>query len=358
MAVLRSIAEPPRHLLVGGFTTPERDGRAQGVQLLRLAGDGGAAAPVAALALTNPSYFARHPRLAHRFYVGHSDAGEVSAIDVDTVAGRIELRGTQATDGRNVAHLACAPDGSAVVAACFGSGQVTAFPLSPGGDLLAPSSTLQLEAAAGPRRSQPHCQPHQISFSPDGRHLLAPDRGTDGIWVLALKRPEATLSLAGRAVAWPGAGPRHVAWHARLPLAYVANELDSTVAIYRWDAATATLSPAAAFDTLAPQCFVRNISAAIRLSPDGRRLYVSQRGADAISVMEVADDGLSLRLLHWQEGVGHMPRHMAFAEGGRSLWVASHGADLVQSFGIDAASGALRPSLPISTPSPACVLPL
>jgi len=48
----------------------------------------------------------------------------------------------------------------------------------------------------------------------------------------------------------PGAGPRHIAFHPTLPLVFVANELDSTVATLRFDAERGALSPLDTFSTV------------------------------------------------------------------------------------------------------------
>ena len=40
-----------------------------------------------------------------------------------------------------------------------------------------------------------------------------------------------------------GAGPRHIAFHSQMPLAYVINELDSSVTTYRFDAQRGSLQP-------------------------------------------------------------------------------------------------------------------
>src|SRR5260370_10918464 len=54
----------------------------------------------------------------------------------------------------------------------------------------------------------------------------------------------------GDAVMRSGAGPRHLAFHPTLPLVFVANELDSTVATLRFDSTRGTVSPQGTLPTV------------------------------------------------------------------------------------------------------------
>ncbi|OZI71591.1 lactonase family protein [Bordetella genomosp. 12] len=348
---------PLRHLLVGGFTRPGRHGRAQGVSLLHLAGQG--ARTLATLPLDDPSYFAAHPHAPRRVFVSHSDADFVTALEVGTSDDDacLTVLGRAATGGRNAAHLACAPDGSAVLAASFGSGHVTVLPLDASLALHPPSCVLPLASALGPRRGQSGNQPHQISFTPDGRYVLVPDRGADLVWVLAFDGA-AALRIAGQCVQRPGAGCRHLAWHPSLPLVYLVNELDSSLSILAWREADARLQPIANYSLLPPTWFGANISAAVCVSPDGRHVYATNRGQDAIAILTLSADGCAVIASGWQTGTGVMPRFMSMHDDGRLLWVASHGADQLRAYARDAASGALQPWLEIPSPTPACLLPL
>jgi len=101
-------------------------------------------------------------------------------------------------------------------------------------------------AGAGPnaeRQSAPHA--HSIVADPSNRFALAADLGADRVFVYRLDSAGKSLGHieAGDAVMRPGSGPRHIAFHPTLPLVFVANELDSTVATLRFDAQRGALSP-------------------------------------------------------------------------------------------------------------------
>lgn len=94
----------------------------------------------------------------------------------------------------------------------------------------------------------------------------------------------------------------------------------------------------------------------MRASPDGRFVYVGNRGHDSIAVLATSPD---LRLLATYPCGGRFPRDLALAEDGRLLWVANERADLVVTLAVDQRDGSLAPAgSGMKTPRPTCVLPL
>src|SRR5437899_10104889 len=108
----------------------------------------------------------------------------------------------------------------------------------------------------------------------------------------------------------PGAGPRHLAFHPTLPLVFVANELDSTVATMRFDSARGTLSPQSTLSTV-PAGWTgggTNYPADIHVAASGRTLYVSNRGHNSIAVFSVAEATGGLALEQTVSTEGEWPR--------------------------------------------------
>jgi 6-phosphogluconolactonase len=69
-------------------------------------------------------------------------------------------------------------------------------------------------------------------------YLYVNDLGTDTVNVYQYNHTTGEVRLNGdRIQTVPGAGPRHLLFHPDKPLAFVANELDSTTNVYRVDAA-------------------------------------------------------------------------------------------------------------------------
>ncbi|HMF86752.1 MAG TPA: beta-propeller fold lactonase family protein, partial [Gemmatimonadaceae bacterium] len=159
----------------------------------------------------------------------------------------------------------------------------------------------------------------------------------------------------GDAIMRPGAGPRHLDFHPTLPLVFVANELDSTVATLRFDANRGALTPLDIRSTLPAGWTGTNYVADIHIAPNGRTLYVSNRGHHSIAVFSVAGSG-ALALEQVVSTQGDWPRNFSFDPTGRWLLVANQRSDSIVVFGRDPESGRLTPTQQrIALPSPVCL---
>lgn len=124
----------------------------------------------------------------------------------------------------------------------------------------------------------------------------------------------------------PGSGPRHMAMHPALDICYVSNELFNTVCVARLDAS----EPDALKPRLVPFQYESTIDnrdnvsyvSEIRLSPDARFLYVSNRGDDSLAIFKVLADGALERVGLVPTG-GKFPRHFAITPDGRAVIVAN-----------------------------------
>jgi hypothetical protein len=84
----------------------------------------------------------------------------------------------------------------------------------------------------------------------------------------------------------PGAGPRHIAFHPKMPFAYAINELGSSVTTYRFDAQRGSLQPQILPST-PPDFTGDNHGAEIAVAPSGRVVYTSNRGHDSIAIFAI-----------------------------------------------------------------------
>lgn len=145
----------------------------------------------------------------------------------------------RSVDGSSPTHLALAA--GHLVTANYGSGSVSALPVRADGSLGPAASVLRHEGS-GPdtgRQAGPHA--HQVLADPSGNWVVSVDLGTDSVRVCALDPRTGSLRLHGETVLRPGTGPRHLAFHPSGGHAYVLNELEPTVTVCRWDAATGRL---------------------------------------------------------------------------------------------------------------------
>jgi len=247
-----------------------------------------------------------------------------------------------------------------VLIANYAGGSVALLPIQPNGSL-GPAAQVVQHTGKGPnaeRQEAPHA--HCIVPDPSNRFALAADLGADRVFVYGLDVGSKSLRPIKErdAVMQRGAGPRHIAFHPSLPLVFVANELDSTVATLRFDKARGALSPKATVSTVPADWTGTNYPADIHVAANGRTLYVSNRGHNSIAVFSVAESTGALALDQVVSTDGDWPRNFSLHPSGRWLLVANQRSDSVVVFGRDRDSGRLTPTRPpqrIAIPSPVCL---
>lgn len=331
---------------VGGYTTADREGRGDGINVFRVGAAGDDWTHVQHVGgLANPSLFTlRNDRRV--LYAVHGGRDHVSAFAIDAESGHLRLLSQMPCQGNNPVDAALDSGARHLVVANYGSGAVAVLPLEPDGRLLPVHQLYPLPGKPGPDPvQQASSHPHAVIFDPTGRYVVVPDKGFDCTFVFrfdaATGRIEPTAQ--GPVPSRPGAAPRHCIFHPSLPVLYVNNELDSTVTVYGWDDATGALTEAQIISSLPPEHAGKNTTAEIAVAPDGRFLYVSNRGRDDIAVFRVGGDG-RLALLGNTPTGGRRPRFFTLDPTGDWLFAANQESDEITMFRVDRASGQITPT--------------
>jgi 6-phosphogluconolactonase len=259
----------------------------------------------------------------------------------------------QPAEGTAPCHLLLHREGY-LLAANYGSGSVSVYPVLRDGSL-APLVDQARHAGSGPdpeRQDGPHA--HEVIQV--GSLVVVVDLGLDRLVAYRLDPGTGALTVAVDPFArtHPGAGPRHAVAHPRGRW-FVANELDSTIAVFDPDPSTGVLREVAAVPATPSTVDGQNHPAAIVLSADARRLYVSNRGRDSIVTFAINEHG-DLAVIDEIPCGGSWPRDVAIVDD--VLFVANERSGSVVSFALDPTTGLPRPTgdvLPVG--SPTCVLP-
>jgi 6-phosphogluconolactonase len=349
----------PRFAYVGSFATSTRGAHGEGLSVYSIDAATGRWARVQLLSsVVNPGYLALHPRRPV-LYAVQPVANEVSAFAVDDRTGELTLIGRQPSGGDDPSHLAIDPAGRFLVVANYVAGTVEVLPVNADGSLGAPSDVVATKGELGPHRTeQPGPHPHQCPFDPSGRFVVVPDKGFDRLFVFRIDDAKGTLVPADPPFTKTrsGAGPRHIAFHPRLPYAWVINELDSTVAAYRVGQ-TGTLEAIQIVPALPSTFTGDNTGAAIVVAPSGRFLYVSNRGHDSVGIFRVDESSGMLSAAGWAPTRGSTPRFIGLNPGGTRLFAANQRSDSIVEFSVDRATGALTPTGQIiGASTPVCVV--
>jgi 6-phosphogluconolactonase len=329
---------------VGCYTSADRNGHGVGLSTYRVDPATGAWAPAHLLdGLTNPSFLAVEPR--QRFlYCVHGGSGEgVSSFAISAADGALTYMNTQPSGGTNPVHLSIHPSGRWLVVANYTGATVAMVPIDPDGVLGSPSHVIALTGEPGPDPvEQPGPHPHDIPLDPSGQFAVVPDKGLDRVFVFQLDTALGKLvpTQQGSVQARPGAGPRHAAFHPRLPYLYVINELDSTVSAYRFG--SGTLTELQVITSLPAEFSGRSTGAEIAVAPAGQFVYASNRGHDSIVTFSIDPSSGSLTVVGWEPTQGRQPRHFAIDPAGTFLYAANQATDTITTFRIDPITGTLQ----------------
>jgi 6-phosphogluconolactonase (cycloisomerase 2 family) len=352
-----------RFAYVGCRTSRERNAKGDGITVYRIAADGAWTKIQLVDKLVNPSFLA-FDRTGHFLYTAHGDGTEASAFRIDPTNGTLQFLNRVATGGCNPVHLTPDPTNRFLIVANhidrdgLKSG-IASLPIGSDGALGMPADVVPFAGQIGPHRiEQPFPKPHQVEFDHSGRFIVVPDKGCDRVVVY-------TLDPAGKLHAVPAAtaparetsGPRHIAFHPSNRLAYIINELDSTICAYHFDPASGDVRPFQIVSAL-PDDFTGNSRGSeIAVSADGRFVYASNRGHDSITAFAVDPATGRLSPVGWVPSHGKTPRFFAIAPDGEALFVANEEGHMIVRYAIDARSGRLsEPKVVAETGSPTCIL--
>ena len=310
----------------------------------------------------NPFFLALSPNNKFLYAVhAPSFAGkenQVASYKLEGRSGSLKLLNRQHTAGRVTCYLDVDSKGKALVAANYSTGNVVSLPIKADGSLGKVVSNFQHEGSSVHPKRQQAPFAHCFVISPDNRFVLAADLGIDKVMSYQLDSQTATLKANEPAFAKlnPGSGPRHLTFHPRGKYVYVINELSNTVTVFDYDVKQGALSKKQVISTLPKDFEGTSYTADVKVTPDGKYLYGTNRGHDSIACYKIADDG-KLELIGIEPSLGKGPQNLAVLPGGKHLLCANMPGNNVVVFKIDAATGQIKPvGQPVEVPKASCIM--
>lgn len=294
----------------------------------------------------------------HAKQFGGKEAEQVAAYEVVGRTGELKLLNRQSAEGTAACYLDVDKTGKAVLVANYLTGSVASLPVKADGALGEKASFFQHKGSSvnAQRQKEPHA--HCIVVSPDNKYAFAADLGTDQI--LCYKLDPATAKLTPNdppfAKAPAGAGPRHLTFHPNGKRVYVINELLNSVTVFDYDAAAGKLTETQTISTLPTDFKGTSYCADLKITPDGKFLYGTNRGHDSIAVYSIGADG-KLALVVIEPSLGKGPQNLAITADGAWLLCANMPGNNVAVFGIDAKTGRLKSAgEPVQQTGPSCIM--
>lgn len=302
--MVESPAEEARgFVFAAGYAAPG----ARGLYPLTITGESLTAGPACA-AYVNVSAGTRRPGSGLWYFVDE-EAGRVVLADADADWREVA---SVSSGGDGPCHLALDGSGRLLAIANYGSGTVAMYRIDAEGLPSGPPAIHQNEGQ-GPnveRQEGPHA--HWVGFAANGRLYVA-DLGGDQVLAFPTHSPTGALGEPSIAYAAPpGSGPRQLAFHPSLPIAFLVSELASTLTVLRKEESGA-LSAQRILSTLPADAAPGSLGGAVAFDAAGTRLYVSNRGHDSVASFAIDPEGEVTLLGHNPSG-GTSPRFLLLLE--------------------------------------------
>ncbi|RMT93282.1 hypothetical protein ALP38_04763 [Pseudomonas amygdali pv. sesami] len=348
---LQAQAMPDTELLIGSYT----QGKSEGIYRFAFNSETGMidAKPLQVVKTENPSWLTVSRDQRYLFAVnengpGQKDVvGKVSSFAIDpktrqiTPINQVQSRGEEPThsslsyDGRYlfVANYAVNPDpGGALTVVPVGkdgmlSEAVQVLPLGPGSKV---NSERQMSSHV-----------HLAVPTPDDKYVVSADLGADKLFVYRYDASQAkplqpakepTVQLPG------GSGPRHTLFSADGKHAWLVLEMTAQVAVF--DYHDGVFKQTQLVDMKNKGVQEKNGGGALHTSPDGKFLYVTNRGdANQVVVFRIDQASGKLEEIQRRSLEGKEPREFAFDPTGKYMLFANQKSNQIVTVRRDPQSG-------------------
>ena len=290
--------------------------------------------------------------------VNGNPGGAVSSFEIDPENGRLRFVAQQLTLGESPCHISIDRTGKFLLITNYTGGNVTVVPILQDGN---PGNYVEHIQHKGQsinpdRQNAPH--PHSINLSPDNNYAFVPDLGLDKILIYRFDpqtgklRPGDFPYISLK----PGSGPRHFTFHPDGRFAYVINELNSTVTVFKYKSVKGTLKEIQTISTLPEEFTGESNCADIHIHPNGKYLYGSNRGHNSIVIFSIDPSNGKLIQRGFTSTQGDFPRNFAIDPSGLYMLAANQRSDSIFSFRINIETGELIPTgHMIEIPKPVCI---
>lgn len=345
------------YVYVGTYTTENwkknRNAHGVGIYVYRIEDDGKWTL-IQTVPTLNPAVLAFAPQMKYVYCV-NSNSGNVSSFARDAETGKLTKLDETLTDGDNIMILSVSDDGRHMVTGDF-NGTINLFSLNADGTFGEKTDMLVLPGEKGPlhEKIQPGSRPHHLPFSPNGKYVHMADKGLDLVHSYKLNEETNKLEAACTLKCHGASCPRHLWFHPNHKWAYINTEYTSTIIACDYNEETGEFTPFQVVSALPDDYFdVKNMTSELVVHPNGKSLYISNRGHESIGSFAIDQDSGRLTPINWVKCGGKKPRFFAIEPGGKYVFCGNQSSDTITVFEIDENTGGLvntNKIIPSATP--------
>ena len=245
--------------------------------------------------------------------------------------GKLNLVDSKLKPGGIPCHVSFSPDMNYAFSANYGDDEISLYNFTDN------TVSAELDHIVKPDQSKGHF----ISADPSGKFVHAVFLGLDKVFSYKIEDGKFVANANQEYFSLPeGHGPRHLVFHPDSNLVYILNETHSSVTAGSYNPETGVIAEIQNISMLPAGYFGSNSGAAIRLHPNGRFLYASNRGYNSIAVYKIADDGL-LSIVEYETSGINWPRDFNISSDGKFMVVGNQKGNSIFSFLIDESTGEL-----------------
>lgn len=248
-------------------------------------------------------------------------------------------------DGASPCYISVDPEKHLIFTANYHLATINVFSYDGNGKLT--FITNDKHEGHGPRVEQDQAYPHFFDETPAG-NLVSCDLGIDAVDFYKLDGDK--LKHLARYQMEKGFGTRHLTFSPDGKTMYIVGELSSQVNVAHLNENTWEFEDVATYKTIPDNFTEHNGAAAIRISKDGKFIYVSNRGHDSIAVFKVLDNG-KLELTQRVSVFGSFPRDFNWDKSENYLVVANQNTNNATLYRRNSETGSLTPlqkDIPVS----------
>ena len=338
LSVLASCTSKETFVYFGTYTKKS----SEGIYVSKLnSKTGELSTPQLAAKLKNPSFVAIHPN--KQFLYAVSEEGGTGALVYAFAIGKegkLSKINQQSTKGNHPCHVSVDHSGKTLMVTTYNGANCIAFSIAADGKIAEGTSYLHKGRSLTDRQKVPH--PHSINVSPDNKRAFVADLGMDKIVVYDLNSAAAKLSNPSFIKFPGGSGPRHLSFHPSGKFAYANLELTRQVAAMSYDSTSGKLTQIQVLSTLPAGAEATGSTAECLVHPNGKWLYVSNRGHDSIAVFAIDQQSGQLKMIEVEPTKGKTPRGFGIDPSGQFLIAGHQESDNISVLRINQQSGALE----------------